>query len=103
MCGSSTGQPFCLTEGVGVRERQPLPTHRLCFGIMQKAGRPGSDPAQKGLCLRTKVRPPFLLLQKGWGMLHGSKGSLVEKSQMDGKEHMGSSVQPFRSPFLTPL
>lgn len=35
-------------------------------------------------------------------MVHGSKGSLGEKSQMDGKEHMGSSSQPSRAPFLTP-
>lgn len=25
MCRGSTGQPFCLTKGVGVRERRPPP------------------------------------------------------------------------------
>lgn len=34
-------------------------------------------------------------------MVHGSKESFVEKSRMDGKEHMGSSSQPFRAPVLT--
>lgn len=102
LCAAAAQWPFCLTKGVGVRERQPPPHSPIVLWDHAEGRARGSDPEQKGLCLRREVRPPSLF-QKGWGMLRGSKESFVEKSQMDGKEHMGSSSQPFRAPVLTPL